>query len=162
GTLAICDRLAKRDQIFPEADFVDRRDELRFLSDDALSIDLSGERDAGRAHGPGDAGIAFGTHCSDRTGQTHRAWNALRSSTPTLAAIARSLKVEAGKLLGLDGSSRYRPAAREARMAYGTSQLPELRRLQRRLRHAQPSTIRLLILVAAALERRDEHPRTRI
>ena len=68
-------------------------------------------------------------------------------STPTLVAMGQALEVSldilTGRVRGRE-PARPRPAVEES---------PELRRLLRRLRQAKPKTVRLLNLIAAALER---------
>lgn len=69
-------------------------------------------------------------------------------STPTLVAMGQALDVSldilTGRVRGREPAARPRPAVEES---------PELRRLLRRLRQAKPKTVRLLNLIAAALER---------
>ncbi len=73
-------------------------------------------------------------------------------STPTLRSLAASLGASADVLLGLAvPGARALGGVRQERK---TESSPELRRLERRLRRARPKTLRLLNLVAAALEGR--------
>jgi transcriptional regulator with XRE-family HTH domain len=67
-------------------------------------------------------------------------------STPTLAAIADGLEVSADALLGRNAGRQKRSARKPA-----DDDRPEVRRLLRRVRHANPKTVRLLNLLAAAL-----------
>jgi transcriptional regulator with XRE-family HTH domain len=71
-------------------------------------------------------------------------------STPTLVSMANALEVSADVLLGRarDQAPRRHPP----KIAAGES--AELRRLLRRLRAARPKTLRLLNLLARALEDR--------
>jgi transcriptional regulator with XRE-family HTH domain len=71
-------------------------------------------------------------------------------SVPTLAKMAAALETTADRLLGRGESST---AAQWARANGATSEEPEIRRLVRRLRGAHPRTLRLLNLLAAALEK---------
>lgn len=80
-------------------------------------------------------------------------------SVPTLAALADALGVSADRLLGSAGPSARTDEPAPARSA---SDSPAMRRLQRRLRGARPRTIRLLGLLAAALEAdRKRRPRAK-
>jgi transcriptional regulator with XRE-family HTH domain len=67
-------------------------------------------------------------------------------SVPTLVAMATALHVSADVLLGLEEGQRLRvtPTAIEPRS-------PQLRALLRRIKRAEPKTIRVLNVVAAAL-----------
>jgi transcriptional regulator with XRE-family HTH domain len=68
-------------------------------------------------------------------------------STPTLVAMGQALDVSldvlTGRVRGREPAARPRPTVEES---------PEMRLLLRRLRRAKPKTIRLLNLIAAALE----------
>jgi transcriptional regulator with XRE-family HTH domain len=68
-------------------------------------------------------------------------------STPTLVAMGHALDVSldilTGRVRGRERAARPRPTLEES---------PEMRRLLRRLRRAKPRTVRLLNLIAAALE----------
>lgn len=71
-------------------------------------------------------------------------------STPTLVAMADALQVSADVLLG----RRRGPIRRPTRQAADEPESREFRRLLRRARKANPKTLRLLNLVAGAIERR--------
>ncbi len=71
-------------------------------------------------------------------------------STPTLAAMAKALQVSADRLLGLGTETQARTAAP---MATAESDPAPVRLLCRRVRRAKPRTVRLLSLIAAALEK---------
>jgi transcriptional regulator with XRE-family HTH domain len=66
-------------------------------------------------------------------------------SVPTLVAISDGLDVSADALVGRD-TSRPRPNQRKQ-----DEDRPDVRRLLRRVRRANPKTVRLLNIVAAAL-----------
>jgi transcriptional regulator with XRE-family HTH domain len=68
-------------------------------------------------------------------------------STPTLVAMGKVLDVSLDVLTGI-----VRDRAPAARPRSPGAESPEMRRLQRRLRRAKPKTVRLLNLLAAALE----------
>jgi transcriptional regulator with XRE-family HTH domain len=70
-------------------------------------------------------------------------------SVPTLVAMASALQVSADEIIGKTaGSSRRTTGA-----AAATTESKDLRLLVRRLRTASPKTVRLLNLLAAALEK---------
>ena len=69
-------------------------------------------------------------------------------SVPTLVRMASALEVGADVLLGLQAAPRNAP-----RPVPVQTDSPEVRRLVRRVRRAKAHTVRLLSLMAAALER---------
>jgi transcriptional regulator with XRE-family HTH domain len=80
-------------------------------------------------------------------------------SVPTLVKIATELETSADELLGLAGTSE-RAAGAPAKPPRGATESVEMRRLIRRLRGASPATLRLLGLVAKAINRSPQKARS--
>lgn len=78
-------------------------------------------------------------------------------SVPTLSRMADSLGITVDALFGRSGASKItlepkRPSTGTAK-ATADNDSPELRRVIRRLRNAEPKTVHLIALLAAALDK---------
>lgn len=98
------------------------------------------------------AGISFEFYARIERGGT-------LPSVPTLVRIADALAVSADVLLGRAGPGTLLVA--EPPPSLSTGEPPEVRRLVRRLRKADPRTVKLLGLIATELEERSRAPRLR-